>query len=158
MIRRATLAIAALLGGFHVWLLFQQAWTGQLSDPAAIARWMLAAALVGGLGALRRRGVPVLFGRQAVAMWVLAALLHGPALVNDHDGFATPAMPEAVVTVVQAAASIATLGAALLFLFRHTVWALGAGAGLLAAPDRRLVPSRAPHRQLGFLPRPPPLV
>lgn len=158
MFRRSALVLGALLGAFHLWLLGHQAWTGQLSDPATIGRWVLAAALIAGLAGLRRRGLPMLFGRQAVAMWLLAALLHGPALANDHDGFATPAVPEAVATVAQAAAAIAALGLALL--------ALGTLAGALAVPASALVVAAVPRVgaaspvgwSLSFLPRPPPLV
>lgn len=158
MFRRSALALGALLGAFHLWLLGHQAWTGQLSDPGTVGRWMLAAALIAGLAALRRRGLPVLFGRQAVAMWLLAALLHGPALANDFDGFATPAMPEAVATVAQAAAAIAALGLALLALagfaaaWRPSVPALALAAVPVA--DR----TSAAGGSLCFLPRPPPLV
>jgi hypothetical protein len=157
LLRRSALLAGAALGAFHVWLLGHQAWSGQLANPATTGRWAVALALLGGLLALRRRGLPMLAGRQAVALWLLAALLHGPALLNDHDGFAAPAMPEVVVTVAQAAASFAALGAALLLLLRHGPWALGAAAGLLVVHGDRLLPSRAPARQLGFLPRPPPL-
>jgi MYXO-CTERM domain-containing protein len=156
MLRRSALAAAAGLGAFHLWLLGHQASTGQLADPGALGRWALAAALLVALFVLRRRS-KLGSGRRAVAIWVLAAVLHGPALVNDHDGFATPAMPEAVVTVVTAAATIAALGASLLLLLRHTAWALGTAVGLLVAPDARLLPRRGPRRQLSFLPRPPPL-
>ena len=37
----------ALIVAFHVWLLGQQAWTGQLQYAASL-RWLLAFALIGG--------------------------------------------------------------------------------------------------------------
>ena len=46
---------------------------------------------------IQQLAIAVLGG--AVAIWLLAAVLHGPALANDLDGFATPSMPEAVATV-----------------------------------------------------------
>lgn len=156
MFRRSVLAIGALVGGFHVWLLGQQAWTGQLTEPDVVLRWLAALALAGGLLALQRRGTS-LFGRQAVAMWVLAALLHGPALANDHDGFATPGLPEAVVTVAQAAAAIAAVGLALLALFALALWPARRATALLPAVPALNAGPHAARRSLGFLPRPPPL-
>jgi hypothetical protein len=154
--RRSVLGIGALLGGFHVWLLGQQAWSGQLSEPDLVLRWLAALALAGGLVALQRRGQS-LFGRQAVVMWVLAAVLHGPALGNDHDGFATPALPEAVATVTQAAAAISAVGLALLALFALALWPARPVSGRLHAGSPVAARSHAARHSLGFLPRPPPL-
>jgi|694.fasta_scaffold20894_9 hypothetical protein len=155
MLRRSVVGLGALLGGFHLWLLANQAWNGQLSEPDVILRWLIALALGAGLVAIKRRGGS-LFGRQAVAMWVLAAVLHGPALGNDVDGFATPALPEVVATVAQAAAAISAVGLALLALFALTLWSAHAGTGLLlpAAPVATGVHSAL--RTSGVLPRPPP--
>lgn len=155
MLRRSVVALGALLGGFHLWLLGNQAWSGQLSDPGVVLRWLIALALGVGLVAITRRGGS-LFGRQAVAMWALAAVLHGPALGNDVDGFATPALPEVVATVAQAAAAIAAVGLALLALFALTLSSAHPGAGL--APTAAPVPAGALSalRTSGVLPRPPP--
>jgi len=155
MFRRSALGLGALLGGFHLWLLGNQAWSGQLAEPDVVVRWLLALALGAGLVAIKRRGGP-LFGRQAVAMWVLAAVLHGPALGNDADGFATPALPEAVATVAQAAAAISAVGLALLAFFALTVLAAHTNTGVVlpAAPASAGVLSAL--RTSGFLPRPPP--
>lgn len=155
MFRRSALGFGALLGGFHLWLLGNQAWSGQLAEPDVVLRWMAALALAGGLVALTRRG-ETLFGRKAVAIWVLAAVLHAPALASDADGFATPALPEAVATVAQAATAISALGLALLAFFALTVWAAHTGVGLMvpAAPASAGVLSAL--RTSGFLPRPPP--
>lgn len=153
VIRRSALAIGALLGAYHVWLLGHQATSGQLSDPATVLRWLVALVLALGLAWLWRRGESML-GRPAVAVWVLAALLHGPALASDFSG-ATPALPEAVATVAQAAATVAAAGLLLLALL---VIAAGAPApvsfALASAPV--LASSRERARQLRFLPRPPP--
>ncbi len=156
MIRRSALGLGALLGAFHVWLLGQQAWSGQLAEPDLILRWLAALALAGGLVALKRRGTP-LFGRQAVAMWVLAALLHGPALANHDDGFATPALPEAVATVAQAAAALSAVGLALLAFFALTCWPVPAVQSAWLAARPLAVSPFAARRMPGFLPRPPPL-
>lgn len=158
MLRRMALAAAVLLGVFHAWLLGAQAWSGHLAQPDVVLRWVAGVVLVGGLAALGRRGAPVVFGRQAVAIWVLAALLHGPAIANDLDGFATPMLPEAVTSVVRVAGTLAAAGLALLLVFRHAVGAIGVAAGLLGLRAQRVLPAFAPARQLRFLPRPPPVV
>lgn len=155
MIRRSALGFGALLGGFHLWLLGNQAWTGQLAEPDVVLRWAAALALAGGLVALKRRGESML-GKNAVAIWVLAALLHGPALGNDLDGFATPSLPEAVATVGQAVASVSAVALALLLLAAIRPWRPAVlRARLVAAtsfPARALDASSG----LGLLPRPPP--
>ena len=156
VIRRSALAIGALLGAYHAWLFGHQVTSGQLSDPATVLRWLVAFVLLTGLVTLWRRGESML-GRPAVAVWVLAALLHGPALANDVGDFATPALPEAVATVAQAAAAVAAMGLALLAWLRHSAWALAGAAGLLLPADARLLPAGPPARRLRFLPRPPPL-
>ena len=154
MFRRSVFGFGALLGGFHLWLLGNQAWSGQLSEPDLILRWAAALALAAGLVALRRRGES-LVGRKAVVIWLLAGLLHGPALGNDLDGFATPSLPEAVATLGRVVASVSALALALLALSPLRPW---------RTPNRRVGPARVtPHASLldggsglGFLPRPPP--
>ena len=154
MFRRSVFGFGALLGGFHLWLLGNQAWSGQLSEPDLILRWAAALALAAGLVAIRRRGES-LVGRKAVVIWLLAGLLHGPALGNDLDGFATPSLPEAVATLGQVVASVSALALTLLALSSLRPW---------RTPNRRVGPARVtPHASLldggsglGFLPRPPP--
>lgn len=156
MFRRSVLGLGALLGGFHLWLLGNQAWSGQLSEPDVVLRWTAALALAGGLVALRRRGQSLL-GRKAIAIWVLAALLHGPALGNDLDGFATPSLPEAVAMVGRLVVSVSALALALLTLFAIRPWrSAGLRARLLAAVAFPVCVLDA-GSGLGLLPRPPPL-
>lgn len=157
MLRTGALVAGAVLTAFHAWLFGSQAVAGQLAQGDAAVRWGVALGLVLGLWVLRRRPTSPATRRRSAALWVLAALLHGPALANDHDGFQTPAVPEVVVAVAQAAASMAALGAALVFLLRHGPWAVAAAAGRLAVPGMGLLPARASARRLRFLPRPPPL-
>lgn len=157
MLRRSALAVGAVVAAFHVWLFANQVWTGLLAQPDVLLRWLVAGALVAGLASLGRRGLPVVFGRQAIAVWLLAAVLHGPALANDLDGFATPSMPEAAVALTQSLLSVTALGLALLAL-----WQRGVRPGRLGGP-LTLASARVPSRTrvaasgLGFLPRPPPL-
>ena len=155
MFRRSLLGFGALLGGFHLWLLGNQAWSGQLAEPDLVLRWAAALALAGGLVALRRRGES-LVGRKAVVIWLLAALLHGPALGNDLDGFATPSLPEAVATLGQVLASVSALALTLLVFAsvrpRHSS-ARRVGSVAVAPSGSRVLDAGA---GLGFLPRPPP--
>lgn len=154
MIRRSALAIGALLGAYHVWLLGHQATSGQLSDPATVLRWLVALVLVSGLAWLSRHGESML-GRRAVAVWVLAALLHGPALANDLSG-ATPALPEAVATVAQAAAAVAAAGLLLLALLVIAAGLPAPATLVLASAPLSVSASRDRARRFRFLPRPPP--
>jgi hypothetical protein len=157
LIRRVLLAAGALLALFHVWLFAGQAWEGQLADPAVLFRWLFAGALVAALVALRRQGASIFRGRKAVAIWVLAALLHGPAAARSIDGLGEPALPEFVSTLAQIlVASGATLGLA---------WALGRARMrrfVAGVPARRISVIRL-HRGVSsgyplvqLLPRPPP--
>ncbi len=151
---RALAALAGvLLAAFHLWLLGHQAWTGQL-EYAESLRWLTAVGLVGGLVALHRRGTSLLCDRKATAVWVLAALLHGPALADDTsltNRFLGEA-PEAAVLLVGA---ITSLGLA---LAGRRAQARRAGASslvvLMAAQAAALPASLVPG--VGFLPRPPP--
>jgi hypothetical protein len=157
MLRRCAFAAGALLAAFHAWLLAAQVWSGHVAQPDVLLRWVVAGALVAGLIALGRRRQPLVFGRQAVAVWLLAALLHGPALANDLDGFATPSMPEATVTLVQSSLVATALALALLVMWLRGVVAGAAprvGALSLAPVPARRVDALS---GLGFRPRPPPL-
>jgi hypothetical protein len=156
MLRRVVPALGGLLVLFHAWLLGSQLWDGQLAEPGLILRWAIAAGLVGALVGLRRSGASLLWGRKAVSIWLLAALLHGPAMAGDHSPFDSPALPEAVTALVQIAAASTMAGLGLLLL-------AGLAARLWGRPHVRLrtVPVRS-HRALRsypvhrFAPRPPP--
>ena len=155
MIRRVLLGAGAPL--FHVWLFAGQAWEGQLDDPALILRWLFAGALVVALAGLRRQGASIFRGRNAVAIWLLAALLHGPAAARSIDELGEPALPEFVATFTQLlVASGAALGLA---------WALGRARirrRVVGTRSLRLAfhPSRVrlspPFGLVQFAPRPPP--
>jgi hypothetical protein len=156
LIRLTVAVLGGALAVFHGWLFAAQAAAGRLEDPWLIFRWAAAIALVGALVAVRRGGDSV-WGRKGVAIWVLAALLHGPAVAGKYD-VADVALPESVATsVLQLVASAA---------FAIGVWLL---AGLLAA--RRAIANTlysylsalalggplAARSSPQFSPRPPPL-
>lgn len=99
-IRLLTRAVVATLALFHGWLFAGQVARGDLAETGLAVRWIVAAGLIAALVVLWRSGES-LAGRRAVAVWVLAALLHGPALAErqvraDH----LPAVPEAVASVL----------------------------------------------------------
>jgi hypothetical protein len=74
-------AVVAALALFHAWLFASQIARGDLADPGLALRWIVAGGLVMALAVVWRRGES-LTGRKAVAVWILAALLHGPALAD----------------------------------------------------------------------------
>ena len=151
--------VLALAGGalavFHGWLFVSQAADGRLDDPWLVFRWIVAASLIAALVTVRRNGDSIR-GRKGVAIWLLAALLHGPAAVGNSD-FISIALPETAAASVVQLLSAAGLAAGLLALAR-----------LLRPRLRRplfssYIPSFAAAFQLAaaitpqFCPRPPPL-
>jgi hypothetical protein len=154
--KRMLVLAGGALAVFHGWLFVSQAAAGRLGDPWVIVRWAAAIALVAALARLHRRG-HVLWGRKGISIWLLAAMLHGPALA-DNASFDTFALPEAAVaSVLQLMSSTAlALGlwklAALLAARRTTRYTRGAVLPILAAASG-LTPGHAPQ----FSPRPPPL-
>lgn len=106
----------ALLVAFHGWLFADQISDGHLADPWLVFRWAAAAVLVAALVQVRRGGESV-WGRKGIAIWVLAALLHGPVVAaNSSDAFDSLALPETVVTSVLQVAASAVFGIALWLL------------------------------------------
>ena len=96
-------------------------------------------------------------GRQGISIWLLAALLHGPAVAGAVAHYESPALPEAVTALVQiAAASVAVgLGLALLialFVGRLALDVHDAGGGGASRISR----AASTARVLPFAPRPPP--
>jgi hypothetical protein len=143
-----------LLAAFHLWLFGHQAWSGQ-HEYAESLRWLTAVGLVGGLIALWRQGTSLLWHRKATAVWVLAALLHGPALA-DEATLATRLLGEVPDAAVLLLGALATLGLALGAGRRAAAWRVRRGTlDRLFAPQLVALPaSLAPG--IGFLPRPPP--
>jgi hypothetical protein len=159
MVRRILVGAGALLVLFHVWLFAGQAWDGRLADPALILRWTAAGAIVAALIALRRTGGSICRGRKAVAIWLLAALLHGPAAARHVDGLGEPALPEFVATLTQIAlASGAAIGLgwilARAIVRRREIAIVRKGFVVRERPRPVSILSRAFVR---FSPRPPPL-
>jgi hypothetical protein len=156
---RATLALAgAALIGFHGWLFAAQAAAGRLEDPWVVVRWIAAAGVLAGLIAVRRRGGS-LWGRKSVAIWMLAALLHGPASASQLEiDFNSFALPETVATTVLQLVSSAALGAGLWLLAALlTRRAHTPRLRFTPAPAFAIAGSPGTRRSQRFSPRPPPL-
>ena len=116
MIRRALQAAGALLLLFHVWLLGRDAWSGELLEADRLLRWLAAIGLGALLVILYRQGVSILVGRKAVVIWLLAALLHGPAVAERLGVVEVPAMPVVTLTEVGVLSFVSGLGT---LLFRR---------------------------------------
>ena len=156
---RALLPVAgAALIGFHGWLFAGQVAAGRFEDPWLVFRWIAAATLIAALVAVRRGGESIL-GRKNIAIWVLAALLHGPAIASDlQTDFNAFALPETVATSVLQLVSSAALGvslwllAGLLLARRHSPQVHYATVPVFVVAGGR---ARAAIRR--FAPRPPPI-
>jgi hypothetical protein len=113
-----SVAVSALgLVVFHGALFWNQIGEGRLLDPAVAARWSMAALLLMAMAALRRAGVPLLWGRRALVVWVLIALLHWTAAPAADGG--TPAHGGAIGLLfvdLPAGASVTLLTASLFLL------------------------------------------
>ena len=147
--------VGGLLAAFHGWLFVAQAAAGRLEDPWLIFRWVASASLILALAALRRSGESI-WGRKGVAIWVLAALLHGPAVAATND-IASIALPESVVTSVLQLVSSAAFAVGLWLLarllrVRTSHVSLYSYVAAFAAAGQ---PSAVASPQ--FSPRPPPL-
>ena len=91
--------LAALLLASHAWLLATQWQAGRLTEPGLLLRWAAAIAIALSLRALYRSGVSP-FSRKSMVIWLLAALLHGPAIASRTGALELNALPETAITVV----------------------------------------------------------
>ncbi len=83
---------ALLIAGFHAGLLGRRLFGAEL-DAAVLARWGGALLLLAVALWLRRRGVSLLWGRQALVLWLLVLLLHAggaPDSAQTAAGFVIP--------------------------------------------------------------------
>ena len=136
MFRRLAAAFGGLLVLFHLWLFGSQMLDGRLTELGPVLRWLMAFGLVAALAGLRRSGASLVRGRTAVALWLLVALLHGPAIA-DTTRHNSPALAEVVTTLAQIASASVALGLGLALV--------AALLGRVAAP--RLVIARAVGRR-----------
>jgi hypothetical protein len=154
VIRLGVTGVGVLLVGFHAVLFADQIARGALADPGLALRWVAAAGLAAAILELRRRGASLL-GRQAVAVWVLAALLHGPALTASATNADAPALPEAIVTVLQIV--VAGTGVGLLLVSALALRRLARPVSVrFCLPRRRPISAEFVGLPPSFAPRPPP--
>ena len=93
-------ALVAILLAFHGWLLATQWAAGRLTEPGLLARWAAALVIAVALTALYRSGATLL-SRKSLVIWLLAALLHGPAVASHTGGgLNLNALPEVAVTLL----------------------------------------------------------
>ncbi len=145
-------AVASLVL-LHVSILWARVTQGQLGEPIIAVRWAAALVLLLALVALRRRGVPLLWGRRALVFWLLVLVLHaGMGIPQDARH---PIAPEQLLFVVPAA--VGTASVLLVLLVTQLA------AGELAGPAEALALAAAgglPVRRTGFrlalASRPPP--
>jgi hypothetical protein len=155
MVRKVLTAAGALVAGFHVWLFISQLGDGRLADISVLVRWGVAAGLGVALCYLRRQNIPLFWGRKAVAVWLLAAVLHGPSLTDRLAAVDTSASADVLAVMLQVTAGAAWL--TLLVLATVTLRRRASAAGTWL----RLVPLPAPLSirllcSTPVAPRPPP--
>ncbi|HZA35459.1 MAG TPA: hypothetical protein VE505_11055, partial [Vicinamibacterales bacterium] len=131
----ASVAVSVLaLVVFHLVLFWNQIGDGRLLDPAVAVRWGLSALLLAVLAGLRRAGVPVFWGRRALVMWVLVALLHWTAMpAGDLDDITQRGGQAALVLV-----DLSVSGAAGLLLAASLLLLLLLGARPLPSAARAM--------------------
>ena len=156
--RKSLAGLGFLLAGFHAWLFAGQVWDGALNDPGMVARWLVAAGLLLALRGVRKRGLSIVRSRSAIAIWVLAALLHGPALMEQAD-VSAPALPDVVAALAPVAASAVLGGLLLLLALSLGVrrWAAGLSLASFVAGPAVVDPFALDSYPI-LAARPPPLV
>jgi hypothetical protein len=102
-----TRGLAAALLASHGWLLAAQWQSGRLADPGVLLRWAAAIIVAAALTWVYRSGATLL-SRKSVVIWLLAALLHAPA-VASRIGADLTALPEAAAQTAAAAVAAATV-------------------------------------------------
>lgn len=155
--RRAGLAAASALGAFHLWLFVGQAQDGQLADPALVLRWLAAAGLLAALAALRRGGVSPLASRQALVVWLLAALLHAPVMVDRSQVDGRQVQDFANALAQSVASCVLAGGLVLLLTLRRRPVHPGVGLRLGDWTARTCQAAVTGRHAPPFAPRPPPV-
>jgi hypothetical protein len=109
------LAVLVLLG-FHTWLFYTEFGDGRLADPAVAFRWVWGGLILAGFLAIRRVGIPQLFSRKAIVLWLFVILLHCQAVASRPGAsFDAATLPERF-SAVAAPFALGPAGVALGFL------------------------------------------
>jgi hypothetical protein len=137
-----TLGVLAIVA-LHVPRLIERLRDASFTEPGVLLRWLLVPIVLGALLALRRRGVSLVRGRGALALWLLILLIH--ALPAPGNPVLVAPAPAAALALLLVAVSIA--GA-----LRRTA------ERVLRRPVARVfaLPSSPELALAGFSPRPPP--
>lgn len=156
MFRRIAAALGGLLVLFHLWLFGSQLLDGRLTELGPVLRWLMAAGLVAALVRLHRTGASLFRGRKAISIWLLAALLHGPAIAGSTLAHESPALAEVVTALVQIASASVAAGLGLLLLAGLLRRLFSARLVIAGAVGRRRTRPFDPGRCLRVASRPPP--
>ena len=141
MRRRLTAALGALVILYHAWLFVDSARAGHLAEPWLLLRWLAACGLAAGLSGLYRSSGSLVRGKRAVALWVLAALLHAPAVADRAERVGLVALPETAASALELMAECAVAAFAVFLLTgtrrpqraRQSGWELARSHGPQAA-------------------------
>jgi hypothetical protein len=153
MFRRALSVAVALLVLFHFWLFAGQLWDGRALEPATALRWLVAGGLVAALAGLRRAGEPIVFGRRAAAIWLLAALLHAPKALDRVQDL----QPDVWTEVAAAGLGAAALGLAVLAVLAAGLALRRRRPAFAILAVRPLSHGTSPGVALACAARPPPI-
>lgn len=152
---------SAILVAYHLVLLWQRLTDLSLLQPAVAVRWIVTVGLLIGLRRMQVAGLPLLWGRRALAFWLLVLLLHvsflGP-LSTENSARGEWSTSAGLALVLTAAAPLVLLSTLLL-----TCWLVAGATVTRSRPLQWLAFSIAssehPSRG-GWLPslssRPPP--
>ncbi len=99
-LQAALRASYVLLVVYHTFLLAWHVWEGRLLQPETSIRWVLGGMLFAGFLWLRRLEIPLFWGRKAVVLWLLVALLHAHAALRPVEADGVPGQPGAVVALL----------------------------------------------------------
>ena len=158
----ASVAVSALaLVIFHLVLFWDQIISGRLLDPAVAVRWGMSALLLVVFTAFRRAGVPLLWGRRALVVWVLVALLHCAAVpAGDVEGITRGGAQaaEVVVDLRIGGAAALLLAASLMLLFLLGARAMPGAARAMRVRWSAVSGAHAPILSLHLASRAPPPV
>ena len=145
-----------LLAGFHAWLFGDHLIAGSVFDPLVALRWAAGGLLLFAFLWLRRRGVSLVWGRRAIVLWLLVAVLHAHAAWTPADAASAAPAREAAVLALQAVSVAAVVAGLALMSALARVRAL-------VPPVTRLAALVSPATPLAWVlalcilgPRPPP--
>jgi len=146
-------ALTAALVAFHAVLFWERVRDLSIFEPLVLLEWLLAVLLVVAMLLLRKRQVSLLWGRQALAFWLLVLLLHLMAIppavewFEEHSGLLL-ALPVSSLLVALARRALKLVARQVPRPVTPVIWR-----------QRRRGPSRAPtepDHPFQLFPRPPP--